>query len=89
MRTDSFIAPYLTIGTSYDSLIAKIIATSSNGRNGAIRRLQRALEETVIGGIATTIPFHRRLLAEPAFSEGKEWFSARFIETWTQKQKFN
>ncbi len=50
----------------YDSLIAKIIVHGRD-RAEAIARMQRALRETVIEGVKTTIPFHQKLLADPAF----------------------
>ena len=49
---------------NYDSLLAKLIVTGEN-REIAIRRAARALDEFVIEGIQTNIPFHRRVLAAP------------------------
>jgi acetyl/propionyl-CoA carboxylase alpha subunit len=52
----------------YDPLIAKLIAHAGD-RQGAIARLRRALGEFEVGGIQTTLPFHRAMLDEPAFAE--------------------
>ena len=53
----------------YDSLIAKLVVHGKT-RNECLMRLRRALGECVIGGIDTTIPLHRRLLAEGDFIDG-------------------
>jgi len=63
-HTDSTITPY------YDSLVAKLIAHGSD-RDEAIARMRRALEMTVIEGIDTTVPLHRRILEDPDFVEGR------------------
>ncbi len=59
----------LTIPTQYDSLIAKVIAHGRD-RAEAIARMQRALAEFIVEGVPTTIPFHRNVLAHPAFIAG-------------------
>ena len=53
----------------YDSLIAKIIVHGAD-RAEAIARMRRALSETIVEGIKTTIPFHLRLLDDPVFRAG-------------------
>ncbi|MBW7939130.1 MAG: acetyl-CoA carboxylase biotin carboxylase subunit, partial [Candidatus Omnitrophica bacterium] len=53
----------------YDSLIAKLIAYAPT-REEAIARMKRALEEFVIEGIQTTIPFHQKLMNHPDFING-------------------
>lgn len=68
---DAVIPPY------YDSLIAKVIAYGGD-RNEAIARMNRALDGLVIEGIQTTIPLHRRVLAEPDFIAGK--IDTHFLE---------
>ncbi len=50
-------------------MIAKLIVRGAD-RDDAIRRAERALAAFRIEGVATTIPIHRRILAEPAFREG-------------------
>ena len=59
-----------TVPSHYDSLIAKLIAYGNN-RQEAIARMKRALNEFVIEGIKTTIPFHQRVLENKDFIEGK------------------
>jgi acetyl-CoA carboxylase biotin carboxylase subunit len=54
----------------YDSLLAKVIARGPD-RAAAIARMRRALQEFRIGGLATTIPFHQRVMDDPIFIEGR------------------
>jgi acetyl-CoA carboxylase biotin carboxylase subunit len=53
----------------YDSLVAKLIA-GGDTRGHALERMRTALDAFVVGGIATTIPFHRRLVSHSSFVEG-------------------
>ena len=62
----------------YDSLIAKLIVRGKD-RNEAISRMTRALEMFIVEGVYTTIPLHRKILADPDFRAGK--FDTGFIET--------
>lgn len=66
IRVDSHLMAGYTIPPYYDSLLAKIIARGRT-RDEAIARMDRALAETVIEGVVTTVPFLRRVLASPAF----------------------
>jgi acetyl-CoA carboxylase biotin carboxylase subunit len=69
VRVDSHLmAPY-AVPPFYDSLLAKIVVHGRD-RAEAIARMRRALAETVVEGVKTTIPFHLRALADPAFVEG-------------------
>jgi len=61
----------------YDSLIAKLIVHGKD-RGEAVSRMTRALEMFIVEGIYTTIPLHRRILADPDFRAGK--FDTGFIE---------
>ena len=61
----------------YDSLVAKLICAGRD-RAEAIARTRRALEEFVVGGIRTTIPFHLELLADPAVEAGD--YHVEFLE---------
>ena len=69
VRVDSHMAPGAVVTPFYDSLIAKIIVHGRN-RAEAIARMYRALGETVVEGVKTTIPYHQKLLADPAFLSG-------------------
>ena len=70
VRVDSHLmAPY-AVPPFYDSLLGKIIVHAAD-RDQAIARMRRAMTETVVEGVKTTIPFHLRLLAHPAFVEGR------------------
>ncbi|MCL6465228.1 MAG: acetyl-CoA carboxylase biotin carboxylase subunit [candidate division WOR-3 bacterium] len=69
VRVDSYIYPGYRVPPFYDPLVAKIVAWGRD-REEAVRRMERALAETTIGGIATTIEFHRRLLSSPRFRKG-------------------
>jgi len=69
VRVDSHLmAPYV-VPPFYDSLLAKIVVRGRT-REEAIARMRRALSETVVEGVKTTIPFHLKVLADPAFVEG-------------------
>ena len=69
IRVDSHIYAGYRIPTFYDSLIAKVIAWAPT-REETIVRMQRALEETVIEGVKTTIPFHLKVLDNAFFKRG-------------------
>jgi acetyl-CoA carboxylase biotin carboxylase subunit len=69
VRVDSHLMPGYAIPSVYDSLIAKIIVHAEN-RGEAIDRMRRALSETIVEGVKTTIPFHLRLLEDPVFRAG-------------------
>ena len=66
---DSHLYTSYTVPTSYDSMIAKII-THARTREGAIAKMQNALNETVIEGIKTNIPLQQRILADKNFRKG-------------------
>ncbi len=74
VRVDSHLYEGYTIPPFYDSLVSKVI-TWGRDRREAIERMSRALEEYVIEGIKTTLPFHIRLLQEPDFQEGLDYSS--------------
>ncbi len=77
VRVDTFISSNSEISPFYDSLIAKLIIWE-NDRKSAIARSVRALEEFKIEGIRTTIPFHKRILANKKFINGQ--IHTHFIE---------
>ena len=77
VRVDSALYAGYVVPPQYDSLIAKLIV-HGNSRNECLMRLRRALEEFVIGGIETSIPLHRRLVAAPDFINGN--YDIRWLE---------
>jgi acetyl-CoA carboxylase biotin carboxylase subunit len=70
----------------YDSLIAKLIVRAKD-RNEAISRMSRALEMFIVEGVYTTIPLHRKILADPDFRAGN--FDTGFIERFLVKNGKN
>ncbi len=77
VRVDSAIYCGSHVNPYYDSLVAKLIVCSTN-RKAAIGRMRRALSEFVIEGIETTIPLHRKIMADPVFIGGYK--DSRFLE---------
>lgn len=73
VRVDTHCYTGYTIPQYYDSLIAKLIVYA-NTREEAIKRMSRALEEFIVEGIKTTIPFHQKIMA-------KEWFLKNKYDT--------
>ena len=78
VRVDSHVYAGYTIPPNYDSMIAKLIV-SGQSREECITRMKRALQEFVIEGIKTTIPFHIRLMDDPTFNSGK--FTTKFLDS--------
>ena len=77
VRVDTHVYSGYTISPHYDSMIAKIITTDRE-RNEAINKMRRALDEFVIEGIKTTIPFHRKLMDDPNYIKGV--YTTKFME---------
>jgi acetyl-CoA carboxylase, biotin carboxylase subunit len=77
VRVDSHIYTGYTIPPNYDSMIAKLVVTASS-RERVLLRMRRALEEFVIEGIQTTIPFHLKLMDNKEFRKGN--YTTKFIE---------
>ncbi len=77
VRIDSHLYAGYHVPPHYDSLLAKLIVWAET-RETAIARMQRALDEYVIEGIVTTIPFHQRLLKHEGFIRGET--HTRFIQ---------
>ncbi|MEK4626605.1 acetyl-CoA carboxylase biotin carboxylase subunit [Priestia sp. FSL P4-0332] len=78
VRVDSAAYSGYAIPPYYDSMIAKLIVFAEN-REQAISCMRRALEEFVITGVETTIPFHSKLLAHKAFISGN--FNTNFLDS--------
>ncbi|HWO93630.1 MAG TPA: acetyl-CoA carboxylase biotin carboxylase subunit [Dehalococcoidia bacterium] len=70
VRVDSSLFDGMEISPYYDSLVAKLI-TWGRDRPEAITRMRRALREFVVVGVATNIPFHRQVMEDPDFLEGR------------------
>jgi acetyl-CoA carboxylase biotin carboxylase subunit len=77
IRVDSGVYGGGRVPPHYDPLIAKLVAHAPT-RARAIAKMRRALRETIIGGIRTNIPLHRRILEHPAFEQGR--LSTRFLD---------
>jgi acetyl-CoA carboxylase biotin carboxylase subunit len=69
VRVDSHVFAGYTVPPFYDSMIGKLI-TFGRSRDEALRRMEIALDEMIVEGIKTTIPFHRLALADPRFKRG-------------------
>ncbi|MBN8236587.1 acetyl-CoA carboxylase biotin carboxylase subunit [Halobacillus kuroshimensis] len=80
VRVDSAAYPGYTIPPYYDSMVAKLI-TYGRDRDEAIRRMRRALDEFVVEGVHTTIPFHQRMMEHEVFVNGD--FNTKFLEKYT------
>jgi acetyl-CoA carboxylase biotin carboxylase subunit len=77
VRMDSHVYTDYEIPAYYDSLIGKLIVWGEN-REMAIQRMKRALRECAITGVATTIPFHQKILENPTFLAGEVY--TKFVE---------
>jgi len=84
VRVDSGLYAGYRVPPYYDSMIAKLIVYGTT-RNGALRRLRRALEEFVVDGVKTTIPLHQALLDDPDFQTGN--YTIKWLEQWLAKQE--
>ena len=70
VRVDSHMYNGYTIPSYYDSLIAKLIVTAPS-REKLLKRSERCLQEFIIEGVKTTLPFHQKILANEDFRNGK------------------
>ncbi len=77
VRLDTHVYAGYVIPPNYDSMIAKLITTAQT-REEAINKMKRALDEFVIEGIKTTIPFHRQLMEHPEYVAGN--YTTKFME---------
>ena len=78
VRLDTHAYAGYVIPPNYDSMISKLI-TVAQTREEAITKMQRALDEYIIEGIKTTIPFHQKLMKDPQFRAGN--FTTKFMES--------
>jgi acetyl-CoA carboxylase biotin carboxylase subunit len=77
IRIDTHVYARYMIPPNYDSIIAKLITTAQT-REEAINKMKRALDEFVIEGVKTTIPFHRQLMDHPDYISGN--YNTKFME---------
>nr|WP_221375567.1 biotin carboxylase N-terminal domain-containing protein [Actinoplanes polyasparticus] len=80
VRVDAGVEAGSVVGGNFDSLLAKIIV-SGRTREEALERSRRVLDETVITGLATVLPFHRAVVRDPAFTSEPFTVHTRWIET--------
>ncbi|MEV4436957.1 biotin/lipoyl-containing protein, partial [Streptomyces sp. NPDC049585] len=80
IRLDAGVESGSVIGPAWDSLLAKLIVTGAT-RQQALERARRALAEFTVEGMATAIPFHRAVVADPAFTDDPFHVHTRWIET--------
>ena len=84
VRLDTHVYAGYTIPPNYDSMIAKLITTAQT-REEAINKMKRALDEFVIEGVKTTIPFHRQLMDHPDYLAGN--YTTKFMEDFEMKSE--
>lgn len=82
VRLDTHVYSGYVIPPNYDSMIAKLITTART-REEAINKMKRALDEFVIEGVQTTIPFHRQLMDHPDYISGN--YTTKFMEGFEMK----
>ncbi|MCW2501382.1 MAG: Carbamoyl-phosphate synthase chain ATP-binding [Frankiales bacterium] len=80
VRVDTGVESGSVIGGAFDSLLAKLIVTGAT-REEALQRSARALDEMTVDGMATLIPFHRKVVRDPAFTSEPFTVHNRWIET--------
>ena len=83
LRIDTHVYANYIIPPYYDSMISKLIVVAQT-REEAIKKMERALDEYIIEGIKSTIPFHQQLLQNKKFREGD--FTTKFMETFEIKK---
>ncbi|WP_129790534.1 acetyl-CoA carboxylase biotin carboxylase subunit [Sphingosinicella sp. CPCC 101087] len=84
VRVDSGLYSGYRVPPYYDSMIAKLIVWGFT-RDGAMRRLRRALEEFVVDGVKTTIPLHQALIEDPEFQRGD--YTIKWLEEWLAREE--
>lgn len=82
VRIDTHVYAGYMIPSNYDSMISKLIVTAQT-REEAINKMKRALDEYVIEGVKTTIPFHRQLMDHPDYVAGN--YTTKFMEDFEMK----
>lgn len=85
VRLDTHVYSGYVIPPNYDSMIAKLITTAQT-REEAISKMKRALDEFVVEGIKTTIPFHRQLMDHPDYIAGN--YTTKFMEDFVMDESY-
>ena len=80
VRVDAGVEAGSVVGGAFDSLLAKLIITGET-RTEALERARRALDEMVVEGVATVLPFHRLVVRDPSFVDEPFRVHTRWIET--------
>ena len=83
VRVDTHVYAGYTIPPYYDSMIAKLIVRAQT-REECITKMERALDEFIIEGVKTTVPFHQKLMRNEDFRNGN--FHTGFMNTWNFKE---
>ncbi len=86
VRVDTHVYAGYTIPPYYDSMIAKLICKAQT-REECILKMQRALDEFIVEGVKTTVPFHQKLMRHPDFRSGN--FNTKFIETFDIEEDYD
>ncbi|NKI31310.1 acetyl-CoA carboxylase biotin carboxylase subunit [Croceivirga thetidis] len=86
VRLDTHVYSGYIIPPNYDSMVAKLITTAQT-REEAINKMRRALDEFVIEGVKTTIPFHRQLMDHPDYLAGN--YTTKFMEDFEMDDKYD
>ncbi len=84
VRVDTAIYPGYVVPPYYDSMIAKLI-TRAQTREECITKMERALDEFIVEGLKTTVPFHQKLMKNEDFRKGN--FHTGFLNTWNYKDE--
>ena len=84
VRLDTHVYAGYTIPPNYDSMVAKLITTAQT-RKEAISKMKRALDEFVVEGVKTTIPFHRQLMDHPDYVSGN--YTTKFMEDFVMEKE--
>ena len=84
VRVDTHVYAGYKIPPYYDSMIAKLIVRAQT-REECLNKMERALDEFIIEGIKTTVPFHQKLMRNEAFRKGD--FTTGFLNTWDYKSE--
>lgn len=86
VRLDTHVYSGYVIPPNYDSMVAKLITTART-REEAINKMKRALDEFIIEGVKTTIPFHRQLMDHPDYLSGN--YTTKFMESFVMDRAYD